>query len=957
MAKVITRQFEELRGVNHAPTPLSREEGLWADSLLNLRFGSQTTLEPISGVQAIAQATAGMGLHSYSYIDQITGETREELLCLVRSLFQLKEYTFQITRLSGSDIWSWTCDLDVGTSRWYWAIQQDGVELWRRDLGTGLEESPFTVRDLFDAINAAPPLVGKFSATSFTGLWGRIAATGTFSTLPMLTSNYGIGDLVTVWMNGVSSGLYLERALVLTPGLLLGLSRAITVSAGQYTGVAAVPAATIPLNFSGRNEVRYSAWEAVRTNYKGADQPDPFSPMHSDQNLNRLTARLPQILNERQKAYFFGTSVGTPSAVYHDTPHTFDGRFFYRAGLRAHENPAQFSFDYSGPNVLPVGRYGVKIHYRFYDQQGNFVDGPLTDLIYVNSGAAFRHLLIRLANIPPSEGYNVLGARVVGAQNTGPGAINPITVQAPHQFRVGDRVFINHPDVQASYILATPLTTYRPVYTALVSAVTPTTISLDIPFLPLADLQWISSGMILRVYQTKPDGVDMYAVAESVNDPDFYLVTDGSGPGIHIHAQVPETNLGPKLIEPTHVQAPMPKAGVACTHQGALVLSAIKGEPNSVYVSVAGAPETTPTLNQLIIPSGILGPVTAVASDSDNRLAVFKERGHYSITGDLPRLAVSVASPNEGDYGISTHAALTKGKDALVGICPLGPIRIKDGIISTEFSRFVSPKWKGRTDLQPDRSRVFNDSTSESVIFYTPPAISVATSYRDYNIEAITADSGAFYAFDYDSNAWFDRFYPSGYSVSGGMANYHGMMHHLSTGGARVNGVARSGQLYRAIQTTPTLSATMTSVIHNQPITMKFAPQAERGQSPSFDKWFHRVKIWHFPTFTDSTLPEFLADFITYRNFNRQRAHTYITDRKFGGNDLFESVVTHWHGAVMGVAVSEPRFETVIDVDDNSQSRALQIVLYVRRHRQLLRVTGYEMEYTDINVNDTLRVP
>lgn len=237
--------------------------------------------------------------------------------------------------------------------------------------------------------------------------------------------------------------------------------------------------------------------------------------------------------------------------------------------------------------------------------------------------------------------------------------------------------------------------------------------------------------------------------------------------------------IGPQLIEPEigRERDLPPKAAVACTHQGVVVAGGIKGEPNSVRFSeIVEGPEAFPlATNQFDVPATSGGEITAVASDRDDRLAVFKEKAYFDIAGSLPDNTFSVKSVNDGDYGVSSQASLIKIDSTLIGVGPLGFVGVENGVL-TPVGEEISAEIINNRFINLRLARAVNNFKERQYQCYIPGV------NCDCPVLSRNAENDLCFILDYSNKrtiAWRSYKYGAGAEAFGGWAMYGGIPHHL----------------------------------------------------------------------------------------------------------------------------------------------------------------------------------
>jgi len=311
-------------------------------------------------------------------------------------------------------------------------------------------------------------------------------------------------------------------------------------------------------------------------------------------------------------------------------------------------------------------------------------------------------LLVKDANLL----YNLGGAKVNGAQNN----VRTVTVFNEHNVFVGDIVFFY--DAKRSRYTERTIT-----------GVSDTTISWSTSEddVNVTNNAYFCKNFKIEIYRTKANG-DIYYLLDTVqNYPDIYddtynLYTDNALDSVlQIPLDAPDPS---ELID----DDPPPKCGLIAIHQGLSVFSDIENEPNTVAFSKSDNIEGVPVASHYFdVPSQIGGTISAIASDNNDRLAVFKPLAYYDISGSLEDLAFSIRAVNEGDYGISSQASIAKVRGVLLGVGPNGPVAVKNGALNTDFGWDVRPLIQGsRDNLILNAAVAVNDYTKETYQLYIP---------------------------------------------------------------------------------------------------------------------------------------------------------------------------------------------------------------------------------------------
>jgi hypothetical protein len=411
----------------------------------------------------------------------------------------------------------------------------------------------------------------------------------------------------------------------------------------------------------------------------------------------------------------------------------------------------------------------------------------------------------------------------------------------------------------------------------------------------------ISCNLSLGIYRTKAGGVKFYKVAEYPNNAyaDNFTFGDGN----------PDELLVEEFIEPAIGKEPNPppRAAIGCLHQGKMVYSRIVGEPNTVAWSddVAGLEGVPLASNYADVPATVGGPITAVGSDADNRLAVFKENAYYDVSGDLESNAVTILGVKEGDYGISSQASLEKVNGVLIGIGRLGLVAVARGqmvsdkgalggnaYISDSQGTFaqlgdkISPALINNPNIVYPQVVGINDRIRRIYNFYAPSTEILTEVCKPSSVQTLT--NPVSFVWDYGHQfGWFDREYACfGIEPSGGFANYNNNCYFLSSSlGTPVSEWAR-GVPFRYLP--ETISATQSAADNHYYVrkVIKTYPLAINGVS--FDAQYQQLKLFRFVgDFELADLNAFIMRLRTYRNY---QLTTVDSTRLYSFNNLISNV-------------------------------------------------------------------
>ena len=337
----------------------------------------------------------------------------------------------------------------------------------------------------------------------------------------------------------------------------------------------------------------------------------------------------------------------------------------------------------------------------------------------------------------PFVGFKQGGARANGAQ----ASVTAITVDAGHDIQIGDTVYFYD--------------SLRSVYTEReVTLRTDTTITLDGEAVSVADNAIFSKNLRIEIYRTKNAGDTYYHVATIPHSHDDLALTYTDSTA--------DTALG-AIFEAQEIgrEFDLPPKGKLCTiHQGLMVMAAHPRSPNTVSKSLSEGLEYFPEASAgFDVPASAQGPITAIASDSEDRLCVFKANAFYDCVGDLDVAVPVTRAVAEGDYGIESQASLQRISGALVGLGRMGFIAVQGGTIvdksfgDASIGRMVRPNVlrQGFDQAAFSRAIAVNDYPDRGYLVSMP--------FSRYPLSASTprlASELDTLFFDYEKGTWFD---------------------------------------------------------------------------------------------------------------------------------------------------------------------------------------------------------
>lgn len=446
----------------------------------------------------------------------------------------------------------------------------------------------------------------------------------------------------------------------------------------------------------------------------------------------------------------------------------------------------------------------------------------------------------------PHMGFNHQWG-VISSNQTG---VTTIAVSSEHPFFVGDTIFFydNNQGKFTSRVL---------------TSVTRTSVTFtDGPAVSVSSAKGITKNLFAEIYRTEDGGSLFYFCGIAIPGTSTPYSANSELRFLYVDTVV-DADLGELLIEPDigREHDLPPKARIATLHQGSLVASGDPEEPNTIYPADIGGVEYFPTTKAFDIPSAQTGPITGIASDSEDRLAVFKDNAYYDVQGDLLFGSIVAVPVTEGDYGISSQASIAKVNEHIFGLGRLGFVVVKNGEIITEISENINPAFLNNTDLFWSRATAVNDYTTRQYLCYVP--------------KISTWDNGGgdgelMFAYDYEQGGWFNLDYGKEQVPSGGMAIYDKRFHFTSLYDFSLETEITTKTFARGYALRRTdLNTAETHRFWDvtQGLDYIITPQPWHLGSPSVNKEFHSIKVWSLPTQFDEETIAFTVTTNLYKDF------------------------------------------------------------------------------------------
>lgn len=935
MAKDFATMLEKFEGLDLKSSKLTGTLTT-AESLLNLEFSESMSLRGRAGSQPVAQVGGFKHLHSHKYSDPISAASSEELLAFNSTPWRLKtgilsvtggaNVNWQLTMTPGSQTYRFV--IQNGTTPYV----LNGNNYY--DLGTGLEKEStnalITVEALRSTINANATLACALPAgMKFAQVDGNQAGVSVITVFN--THNYVVGDWAVFYDYGALGELVARKVSAVT-GTTISFSTAqfgvVTVKNNQVFGPLAAPAASIRVRdvTTAATDIPFEYWDVIpyTTDFYQAKSQTPWGGV-----VFKTPSADPApiyTLDDNNDCYIYDNSSNGYTELHFGYPFKYDGQTAYREGVP--RQPVLIA----GVSVGGLtGAYKYKAAYIQYDARGNIIQGRtgLSNTVTLTAqggSVTFPHMVIgdayaatlsaatvaantvlstitvnSTANLSAGTWIflidNTSGALVVKritlilsatqfivdsnvsviigdaihiAKNIGfnynsavaaaNASVNTLTVynttQRPNTLRVGDTAYF-YDQLTAKYVARK------------ITATTATTIDIDGDPVSTNNLDPISNNLRVRIWRTKAGGNIFYEVADLVHGNTAFATTYADNKA--------DSTLGAQLFEPISgkEQDLPPRATIACTHQGTRCSSGDPQNPNTVYIYSTLDREAVPVAyNSFDVPSSMKGPITAIFSDSDDRLAIFKPNAYYQATGALDDNAFTVQTQSEGDRGVSTQHSMARVNNKVVGVGPNGPITVQQGQILADFSDSIYPAFASNADVNYQAAFTVNEPETRHWIVFVP-----SKNLTDANGLA----QSLFFSMDWgNGDAWFDRLFAGSADPAGGMTTYDNNLYWLngsygfganSTYGEHIR-VFRRLQLSTALTTPSNLYWDV-----NQAIPQVFEPSwfTPYGQ-PSVDKEFQWFKLFCAPSrFETDKFTAFTPVLATYKDYSDVAAVETLT--------------------------------------------------------------------------------
>lgn len=779
----------------------------------NFEFAPSNSIRGTPGYQHVALSAGMIAIFPYTYsrvTDQYdikyqiasgtyptqvgdTGSTRtaadgatiQKLIGINSQAWSLENLTIPVTRVSGTYPFTWYNAPESNAFKF--KLFANGTQLL--DQNVGMHLSPTTIYSLLGAIDGLAQLsINRFDRSvcppcaivNATGPTAFVASTDLGNTYTVTVQNsphtFKVGDVITFPKYGQLIG---GIVLAITATTITYLGRQVNVVTGDVLGYLGQDASAFPVQdtsiaSSGTLNIIFPYWKAILEGdssriIAGSATSDYGAAyfwnqlLYASKSLGSFYAPMTSV-NAQGCLYVAGSASILPLKTEGDQGSfagqltKIDGQQVTRASMR---DPT-VAITPVGAGVL-TGTYRYRVFLRRVDAQGNILDGSAVGPQSTTLAAQNASLLIGCGTYADSSGFLTRSCyKAIGNESTGGFFYVDDSAGGPPPIQVGDpAVFLDSGGVLRRQVVTD--------YCQTAATISPAGVSIKVSGDPVTinNNAIISAGLTVVVLRTLAGGNQFYQIHEAP--------ISGLGAGTYTFVD----NLTDATVlanSPAYFLPPIgkernasPACSLVCQHQGGLVVARGTANPNTVSFSAVENIEVFPLAsNNFDIPSTQDGYITAIASDTNDRLAVFKRRGYYDVVGDLDGGNFSINVKNEGDYGIASQASLVRVKDSLIGLSDNGFVAIRDGELSANIFDDVNANLVNRPNSPFEWAVAVNDAYGRR--------------YSCSILSSLTRAETIHYALDYSRGKIvpFSRRLNDNTDAAGGMAFIGKDLYHLS---------------------------------------------------------------------------------------------------------------------------------------------------------------------------------
>lgn len=755
--KTPVRVFNGLLGLDLTSDDINRDPEACI-AFKNLERLYNNSLRGREGFKLFAQPLYILGHHKYVYTDD-NNQQQEELICAgvlnpdrpaatpgtlgnelygpydwYGTLFRLKEGTFTI-QYTGSNAWDVEITFDTSTTSLHLKLYDNGSEVLDEDLGKGTEDTPVTLKDIADAINAVTNfscscpktavLNGSQTSSPYTVDSGHTLSLGDWVFIKNAYTTYDdftecIGTTTTtVSIQGKSDPSLADNEVIghgLYPASILslqaqqGLSGAGSIDISYFywdpipsgsfmikdtPGVASYPGSMFPLkdavakgyqygaNFSAQNQCQPSFVDQYNCCYFSSEYA-------SEVPLRKVVGEIDN--NSFEEVEFYG-------GLW-----KYDGKDVYLSGpINIYRDGVAVTTTFpaaslTGSSGLADGDYKYQFSILKKDYRGNEVESFLEFIrdATVSGGPKTVRFQVDLydANNKYTIPYRQFDIRSIQANGLVSSANVTFTVDAGHLLRTGDTVFFvdNSGVFQERKIVS---------WTA-------TTIVLDTAA-TIPDNGVITNACI-RAWRTVASGSEFFLAAQ-------YPIVLSTGYVTNVDDSTADADLGINInaVKENSTQYNFPAMKAIESHQGLIVgaggrLGSQVAWEDSLYIESLDYARNVKTIT-----SGKQSGISTLKSDTSSSLYALQENDAHEVYGSFGNSEAESSRVLENTYGSSGVHTTVQIKKTLFNICKLGlsfyPIGSEDVIADTSILKvFRNLDNIGVPGIDTTRAYLFWDS-------------------------------------------------------------------------------------------------------------------------------------------------------------------------------------------------------------------------------------------------------
>lgn len=829
--KLPVQNFEDFKGEDVTSSPL-RIDPLSAIRMQNLEKLENGSLRGREGIKLVAQPYPISQIFTYfnqeQAAEELIGFGSASRLALnanqgAVSIFKLAtDGAFEIT-YSGANDWGYSMLPDLSGDGYTFTITENGSTVLSQDLGNGYESTPYTIKELADAINAL---------TGFTCSSPKTAVVNGNQTATTITVDSGhtlaredwaeIAHTCTAFTGGTVHQIEILDTAATT--ITLNTEVAITVSDNAIFGHGNYPAVILDMVDVAEDSytdvsIPYSHWVQVQYLLNIADTvADSVTRTDILNTFDTMDYRKAPVsfANHRSVVYFthkdidkvtnfiYSPSTSEETDGYKDiNTKYFNGVYKYDGyRVRMHHCPhvdapgvTGITYDTqitvteqtSSSSPLPAGNYRYRWSVCITDAQNNEVCyySPYS-LFYTSLGAD--STVIGIPNpCLTSERFHLHPRRfgIISAALTSiASSTTSLAITSGHQFRTGDYVYITNSSDNF-------------VHKRRVTASTLAGVTID-SSISAASGSIISTAKV-SIWRSKVNTSSLYLQSERP----YEVKASASPTRTSVDDDVTDDELGIILtsVAPDQTQYPFPPANSIAVVQGGLVVGGGSTETyQQVHWEDADAPESSPrAISNSRIPTRVSGDIQSIIESKYAGVNIFKPLAQYTATGEFPSNTVEILKDLENSYGVENFWGITDVENILYGVNRQG-IWARIGEEVSEALGRVYDKYFYERPLAEDekirflRSKVFYDPLKKWVYILLPAYDDTFISSGWYTLNS----NSRLIVLDIKNACWGEHVFTTDQYPNGGMAVANNTFY-MQTCTLKISGVRARGYLHKRL--------------------------------------------------------------------------------------------------------------------------------------------------------------